>query len=60
MWSTLHVACMSLDGVNCIGSEPTTASPGVAVEVIVIPIVLVIVLVVIIGKSHVSTGGHHR
>ena len=41
---------MSLDGVNCIGSEPTTASPGVAVEVIAIPVVLVIALVLIIGE----------
>jgi hypothetical protein len=41
--------CESVDGINCIGSEPETSS-GVAIEVIIIIVVIVIVVILVVGE----------
>ena len=45
----MFAGCSSLDGVNCIGSEPTEAS-SVPVLAIVIPVVVVVLIICVVGE----------
>ena len=52
------VDCESVDGVNCLGSEPETSS-GVAIGVIVIILVVVIVIILVIGECVLARDWPH-